>query len=101
MKKSGPRYDAYTMPRLARYLGRSYLDSRDVAWELIRMAWRSVAATAIVPLQDLLNLDTSARMNLPGRPEGNWGWQMTPDMPVYQALGGLQDLTWLYNRMRR
>ena len=47
-----------------RYLGR---DGRDIAWDLIRLAFSSVADMAVVPLQDVLNLGTQARMTLPGR----------------------------------
>ena len=81
-----------------RYLNKSYIDSNDISWELIRMAWSSVASYAIVPLQDLLNLDTTARMNMPGRQDGNWNWRVTPEQPVEQSLQVLRDLTWLYNR---
>ena len=31
---------------------------------------------AVVPMQDLLGLDGSARMNYPGSPGGNWLWRM-------------------------
>jgi len=46
-----------------------------IAWNLIRVAMTSVADVAILPLQDLLDLDSSARMNLPGVADGNWGWR--------------------------
>jgi 4-alpha-glucanotransferase len=36
------------------------------------LAWGSVAALAITPLQDALNLGNEARMNVPGRAGGNW-----------------------------
>jgi 4-alpha-glucanotransferase len=83
---------------LWRYQNKPPIDDRDISWELIRMAWSSVADCAIVPLQDLLNLDSHARMNLPGREEGNWQWRVSTDQPVEQALQGLRDLTWLYHR---
>lgn len=47
------------------------------AWELIRLAWSSVAAWAIAPLQDLLELGSEARMNRPGTTQGNWRWRAT------------------------
>ncbi|HYM81757.1 MAG TPA: 4-alpha-glucanotransferase [Candidatus Limnocylindria bacterium] len=53
-------------------------DGTHIAWDLIRMAFASVADTAIVPVQDVLELGTDARMNLPGRPGGNWGWRCPP-----------------------
>ncbi|MEO8430959.1 MAG: 4-alpha-glucanotransferase [Acidobacteriota bacterium] len=42
---------------------------------LIRLAGASVARMAIVPLQDVLDLPSEARMNTPGRPAGNWSWR--------------------------
>src|SRR5205823_3287139 len=47
----------------------------DVAWEMLRVAFASVADTALVPLQDLLSLPTEARMNYPGRAVNNWSWR--------------------------
>ena len=52
---------------------------RDPAWELIRMAWSSVADLALTPLQDVLVLGTEARMNMPGRGVGNWSWRLKGD----------------------
>ena len=52
-------------------------DGYDAAWTLINAAFGSVAVIAIVPLQDLLNLGSDSRMNLPGRAEGNWTWRFT------------------------
>ena len=46
--------------------------SSDAARVLIELAWSSAPALAIVPLQDVLNLGTEARMNVPGRAEANW-----------------------------
>jgi 4-alpha-glucanotransferase len=74
-------------------------NGNDIAWDLIRMAWSSVASTAIVPVQDPLMLDTSARMNRPGVPDGNWTWRLTPDQPVAERLEGLGILTERYNRL--
>lgn len=46
-------------------------------WALIHLALTSTAHLAVVPAQDLLGLDSTARMNLPGTDEGNWRWQAT------------------------
>lgn len=51
------------------------ISGEDIAWDLIKAAWSSRATYAIAPLQDLLSLDNQARMNYPGRPEGNWSWR--------------------------
>ena len=75
------------------YLKRTGGESGEIAWELIRLAWSSVAALAMVPLQDVLNLGTEARMNLPGRAEGNWRWRCTEEMLSGPAFERLQELT--------
>src|SRR5271170_3209961 len=75
------------------YLKRAPGTGADAAPELMRLAWSSPAALAIAPLQDLLNLGSEARMNVPGRPEGNWRWRVREDMLSTQAFQWLQDLT--------
>jgi 4-alpha-glucanotransferase len=52
---------------------------------MIALALRSPAQTAIYPLQDILGLGSEARMNVPGREQGNWAWrfdwaQLTPEL---------------------
>ncbi|MBR4500897.1 MAG: 4-alpha-glucanotransferase [Clostridia bacterium] len=48
----------------------------DVAEKMIRTAFLSSAETAVVPMQDILSLDTDARMNMPGSLGGNWKWRL-------------------------
>jgi 4-alpha-glucanotransferase len=62
------------------------------------LAWSSMAALSMAPLQDLLNLGKEARMNVPGRPEGNWRWRCTEDMLSDSAFEQLRDLTKNSNR---
>jgi len=47
----------------------------DMPWPVIRATLASVAQTAIVPMQDILALDSNARMNVPGVAKGNWQWR--------------------------
>lgn len=65
--------DEQTQERVCDYLGRPVQD--DIAEEMIRLAYSSVARTAVVPLQDWLGLGTEGRMNVPGTTEGNWQWR--------------------------
>ncbi len=51
-------------------------DVEEIHWQLIRLAYESVAATAIVPVQDVLGLGREARMNIPAVAEGNWAWRL-------------------------
>jgi 4-alpha-glucanotransferase len=70
----------------------------DVAWNLLRLAWGSVADYAVAPLQDVLALGTEARMNFPGKPAGNWGWRFSTGMVQQATMDRLADLTALYSR---
>jgi 4-alpha-glucanotransferase len=45
---------------------------------LIRAALVSVARLAVVPAQDLLGLDSAARLNTPGTVSRNWTWRLPP-----------------------
>jgi 4-alpha-glucanotransferase len=84
---------------LAHYLNSPQLDSREIAWDLIRLAWSSPAALAVAPLQDVLNLGAEARMNVPGRAEGNWSWRSTEELLSVADFHLLQDLTSSSNRL--
>lgn len=79
---------------------RRYLstDGHDAAWSMLTAAWGSVAEMALVPLQDVLSLDTEARMNLPGRAAGNWGWRFLPEQLNDFLQARLRDITLLYGR---
>jgi 4-alpha-glucanotransferase len=46
---------------------------------LIRAALGSVARLAVIPAQDLLGLDSAARLNVPGTAAGNWLWRLPPE----------------------
>ena len=65
----------------------------------IRTALGSVADYSIVPLQDLLQLDNSARMNVPGVPDGNWGWRLDGGELTLEIARKLRTLTEMYNRL--
>jgi 4-alpha-glucanotransferase len=76
-----------------RYLKRPAGDGGDAAKELVRLAWSSPASMALAPLQDLLGLGADARMNVPGRADGNWRWRATQEACSSPALQWLSDLT--------
>ncbi len=64
------------------YLG---TDGSEIHWDLIALAMKSNANTAVVPMQDVLGLGSVGRMNVPGVEGGNWRWrfswdQLTPAM---------------------
>lgn len=79
-----------------RYLGCSGPDG--IHWDLIRLAFRSVADVAIIPLQDVLGLGTDARMNRPSTEGGNWTWRFATDALTDSIRGRLRSLTEIYGR---
>ncbi|HEY0612072.1 MAG TPA: 4-alpha-glucanotransferase, partial [Chitinophaga sp.] len=83
--------------RLAKYTGLKVTEeaSPDV---LSRMAYASVARTAIVPMQDVLRLDARARMNIPAVADGNWTWRMLPGQFSDTIISRLKKWTIIYNR---
>lgn len=56
----------------------SYLstDGHDMPWPMIEAACRSASWLAMIPMQDFLGLDSSARFNTPGTTSGNWLWRL-------------------------
>jgi 4-alpha-glucanotransferase len=79
-------------------LGRTGGESCEAAPALMGLAWSSVAAVSMAPLQDLLNLGKEARMNVPGRADGNWEWRCSKDMLSDPAFEWLRALTKSSNR---
>jgi 4-alpha-glucanotransferase len=78
------------------YLGR---DGRDICWDLIRLAYSSVADMAVVPLQDILRLGTEARMNVPGVTGANWAWRYREGMLTQGLAEGLRTFSEIYGRL--
>ena len=64
----------------------------------IRFAYASNADTVIVPMQDVLELGGTARMNLPGTIEGNWSWRMPKGSLTQERAAFLKSLTNEYDR---
>lgn len=70
----------------------------DIVFELIRTAYASVADTVVIPMQDILNLGSEARMNFPGKLGGNWTWRFTWDQVKPELAGTYQYMCHLYER---
>ena len=57
------------------------------SWELIRIGMQTKAKLFIAPMQDLLNLDDSSRLNKPGTIENNWSWRLTRnDLNIKESI---------------
>ena len=84
-----------TRKQMKRYLGEH---GKKALRNALEMTWASCADTAILPLQDLLELGTHARMNKPGTATGNWEWRFKWSQLKNHYRKYLKDLTEKYNR---
>lgn len=82
--------------QVCRYLGCS---PSSVAWGMMRAVIASHARYAVFPMQDLLGLDGSARMNTPSTcgPQ-NWAWRMTANALEKARVTRFTSLLHLYGR---
>ena len=90
-----------TAPKSERELARKYLGAtaRHLPWAMIRSLWASVANTVVAPMQDLLSLDTAARMNFPGKLGGNWTWRVLDNQLTDELKAKLLDFNTIYARL--
>lgn len=68
--------------------------------DLIKMAYRSVANLAMIPMQDVLKQDSTARMNTPSIPEGNWQYRLPFNWYNDEIIHWLWNLTKIYRRIK-
>lgn len=91
-------YDALTPIEVANFQRYAPDAITDPVGALLRLAWASVATTAVAPLQDVLGLGPEHRMNVPGTPAGNWEWRFTQDMLTGEQFDRLGEWTETYGR---
>ena len=72
----------------------------EIVTGMIRAALMSVANMAIIPFQDLLGLDSGARMNIPGTATGNWAWRFSWDQVERCSWSDFADMVKCYGRCR-
>jgi 4-alpha-glucanotransferase len=72
---------------------------REFHWNIIRLAFGSVADLAIIPLQDVLGLGSRARLNYPGTSRGNWEWRFGENDLTGKIARRLAELTITYQRV--
>jgi 4-alpha-glucanotransferase len=89
--------DEAARKRIFDYIGHP-LNEEEVSWELIRLAMMSVCSRAIVPMQDILNLDEKGRMNTPAVAFGNWEWRLRADWLTSELSRKLLGVARVYGR---
>ena len=68
--------------------------SENASWSLIRIGMDTSANLFIAPIQDILSLDDSSRLNIPGTTKNNWKWKLNrtleeieENLKVFSELG--------------
>ncbi|KAJ6733440.1 4-ALPHA-GLUCANOTRANSFERASE DPE1 CHLOROPLASTIC/AMYLOPLASTIC [Salix koriyanagi] len=77
-------------------------EENEIQWELIKAAISSVARTAVIPMQDILGLGNSSRMNIPATQFGNWSWRLPSSLSfdhLEDEATRLKDLLSTYGRL--
>lgn len=81
------------------YMNVQRMDEDDLAWDFIRVAMGSVADLCITPMQDFLNLDGEARINMPSTLGGNWAWRMKKGQFDKETVKQMARMTKIYGRL--
>ena len=94
----------HTAPQADVRFSKKYLNIRRAAeanWEYIRSAYQSVAALAVIPLQDFLGLGSEARINTPSTLGQNWRWRVSPGCCTKELAARIREFTALYGRLTK
>lgn len=73
-------------------------DEDNVHWDFIRTCFGTIAAFAIVPMQDVLGIGSEGRMNTPGVSANNWAWRYIKDALTDELAEELAKVTRIYGR---
>lgn len=91
--------DKATMDFCRRYIDIKSKDKSTLVWKLIREAFACTADTAIIQMQDYLELGSEGRMNTPSTLGDNWKWRMKKDAITPELVQKIADITKLYGRV--
>jgi 4-alpha-glucanotransferase len=90
-----------TEPQQQRVLAYLHCPEAELVWAMLRLSQSSVARYAVMPFQDLLELDSSARMNVPGVAAGNWEWRLPAGGCKAGLAERLYSMSAMFNRIGR
>lgn len=76
------------------------IGSGELHWEFINVLWESVAELVIVQMQDILGLDSSARMNAPSTLGNNWSWRADPSVFTHKLAYQLRRKNTIFGRLK-
>lgn len=74
------------------------MKDEDDAWALVKTAIASTAETAIIQIQDILDIGSEGRINIPSTIGLNWRWRMDKNHLTDELANKLKSLSTLYRR---
>lgn len=80
------------------YLNNQGINKKNASTMFIKVALASVSDTAIIPIQDYLNLGSEARINIPSTIGENWKWRILKSQMNDELWNEIKELTELYDR---
>lgn len=83
---------------IKQFANRQMHDKSPIHEDMIYLAFSSIAALAIIPLQDLLGFGSDCRMNTPGVANGNWNWRCHQKFLTDELADEFKELTLRFNR---
>ena len=81
-----------------KYLNRMNESEKELAYELVRAAVASVAKICVIPIQDYLLYDNSARINFPSSLGSNWRWRLVKEDITKELTKDIKALNSMYGR---
>ncbi|MBO4416205.1 MAG: 4-alpha-glucanotransferase [Lachnospiraceae bacterium] len=72
--------------------------TENIAWNMIKLTFSSVAKLAVIPMQDFLNLGSEARINMPSSLGTNWKWRMKAGAATHELAQRIARLNFIYGR---
>lgn len=88
----------YNRTYFAEYIGMTSETEEEIVLSLIQLAMSSVSFLCVLPMQDLLMMGSSARMNTPGTIGGNWEWQFDWEQIKPETIEQISHYITVYQR---
>lgn len=88
----------YNRQYFEEYIGNKIESPEQGVSSMVRLAMSSVSFLCVLPMQDLLMLDSSSRMNTPGTVGDNWQWRFQWEQVEPEKIEKLSRLITLYQR---
>ena len=85
----------YSRDKVRHYMN---TDANLIHWDFVRTCLGTIATYAIIPMQDVLGVESDGRMNTPGVAADNWAWRYQSTALSEELAEALAKITRIYGR---